>query len=364
MQVSHFLAYNSVRVAQYSQYSSPDPEVGCDTTTLYKNYVQVCESIGIEPYNDLKQIVTATGEQIIITGSSNEVKLSSGGCRALMNALSGKLEGATVEPFTSLKDLRIRSSNINDCGAVAVATFLRATVKVEVKQEVGSTTQPVQPAGKLQFLDLSDNNIGHQGALHLGRSLEVGMNKTLTSLILDFNAVGSEGASALCKGIATNSSLTVLSLKHCNIDSKGGDPISAMLMFKRLALTTLDLSGNCLGATGLVDLCKGLETNTSLTIFRLADNNIRQTDEDIAALEVFGQVLLKHSKLAEVDLDNNHIGSKGGQLLLPGVRENKQITTFKISELGMDAEMYKTLFRVSNTSKGTKGKKKSKKKKK
>ena len=123
MQVSHFLAYNSVRVAQYSQYSSP--EVGCDTTTLYKNYVQVCESIGIEPYNDLKQIVTATGEQIIITGSSNEVKLSSGGCRALMNALSGKLEGATVEPFTSLKDLRIRSSNINDCGAVAVATFLR-----------------------------------------------------------------------------------------------------------------------------------------------------------------------------------------------------------------------------------------------
>ena len=111
-------------------------------------------------------------------------------------------------------------------------------------------------------------------------------------------------------------------------------------------------------------LCKGLEQNTSLTTFRLAQNNIRQADEDIAALEVFGKVLLTHSKskLTEIDLNLNHIGSKGGKLLLPGVHENKQLTTFKISEIGMDEETYKALFRVSNASKGTKGKKKSKKK--
>lgn len=277
-----------------------------------------------------------------------------------MNALSGKLEGTT--PFTSLKDLRIRSSNINDCGAIAIATFIRATV--EAKQGIGGT---VQPQGKLQFLDLSDNNIGHQGASHLGRSLEVGMNKTLTTLLLDFNTLlGPEGASALCKGIATNSSLTVLSLKHCNINSTGGEPISAMLAFKKLALTTLDLSGNCLGGAGLAELCKGLEKNESLTTFRLADNNIRQTDDDLAALEAFGQVLLTHSKISEIDFDHNHIGSIGGKLLLPGVRENKQITMFKISEIDMDEETYKALFRVSNASKGkgSKGKKKGKKKKK
>jgi len=335
-------------------------EEGYDTATLYKNYVQVCDNIGIEPYNELKQIVSTTGEQIIITGSSTD-KLSSG-CRALMNALSGKLEeGTTTEPFTLLKDLRIRSSNINDCGAIAVATFIRASA--EVKQGVVGT---VQTQGKLQFLDLSDNNIGQQGALHLGRSLEVGMNKTLTTLLLDFNSLGPEGASALCKGIATNSSLTVLSLKHCKIDSMGGEHISAMLAFKKLALTTLDLSGNCLGGAGLAELCKGLGENASLTTFRLADNNTRQTDEDLAALEAFGQVLLTHSKLSEIDFDHNHIGSIGGKLLLPGVSENKQITTFKISEIDMDEETYKALFRVSNASKskGSKGKKKGKKKKK
>jgi hypothetical protein len=344
---------------------------GCDTQTLYNNYVKVCQSIGIEPYNDLKQIVTTTGEQIIITGGSSNNKkfLSSGSCRALMNALVGRLEGATMEHFTSLTDLRICSSNISDCGAMAVATFLRGTAEVK-KQEVikpdSDSVPAAQPAGKLQYLDLSDNNIGNQGALHLGRALEVGMNKTVTTLIMDFNALGSEGVAALCKGIATNSSLKVLSLKHCNIDSMGGDPISAMLTFKRLALTTLDLSGNRVGGMGLNGLCKGLERNASLTTFRLADNNIRQSDEDVAALEVFGKVLLTHSRLTEIDLNNNHIGSKGGKVLLPGIKENKIITTFKISEIGMDEDTYKALFRVSNASKGNKGtksKKKSAKKK-
>ena len=134
-----------------------------------------------------------------------------------------------------------------------------------------------------------------------------------------------------------------------------------MLSFKRLALTTLDLSGNSLEGKGLKSLCSGLEQNSSLTILRLADANIRQTDEDIAALEAFGKVLLNNSTLTDIDLNHNLIGSKGGKLLLPFVRENKQITTFKISEIGMDEETYKALFRVSTAAKG-KGKKKGKKK--
>ena len=326
---------------------------GCDTATLYKNYVLVCQSIGIEPYDGLKDIFTNTPcEQIIITstGSKDEQKLPT---RALISALNGHLEGSdlNIEPFTALTDLRIRSSNISDTGAYAVAAFIRASV--ETKQG------DVRQEKKLQFLDLSDNNIGHQGALHLGRSFEVGMNKTITTLILDFNSLGQRGISSLCKGLGTNSSLKVLSLKHCGIDPMGGDPIASMLTFIRLALTTLDLSSNNIGGIGLNALCRGLEKNTSLTSFRLADNNVRQTDEDLKALEVFGQVLIAETKLSEIDLNHNLIGNKGAKFLLPGVRDNKQITTFKVSEIGMDKETYEALFRVSNTSKkAKKGKKK------
>lgn len=342
----------------------------CDPTILYNSYVQACKSIGIEPYNDLAQIMSTTGEQIMITGTKDD-KLSSGGCRALMNALIGKLEGATTssEPFTTLKDLRIRSSNIKDSGALAVATFLSATSgwKQQEVKSAGDVPAP-QPDWKLQYLDLSQNDIRHQGALHIGRSLEVGMNKTLATLVLDFNPFGSQGAFALCKGLSTNSSLKVLSLRHCDINPVGGEPIfRSMLSFKRLAWTTLDLSGNNLGGRGLKELCSGLEHNSSLSILRLADINIQQTDEDASALETFGHVMsLNTSCLTEIDLLHNHIGRKGGKLLLPFLVENKQIKTFKISEIGMDEDTYKALFRVSDTpkSKGkTKGKKKSTKKK-
>ena len=348
--------------------SKKEEQTNYDPSILHNTYVQACNSIGIKPY-DFE--TNADGEQIIITGSSKKEndRLSSGGCRALMKALSGKLNTgddvlSTVEPFTSLKDLRIRSSNIQDTGALAVATFLRATAEVkkpkEASEETASTAQP-QPQWKLQYLDLSDNVIGHQGALQIGRSLEVGMNKTLSTLILDFNPLGSAGAFALCKGLSTNSSLKVLSLRHCAItnSTEGDEPIfCAMLSFKRLALTTLDLSSNTLEGKGLKEqLCSGLEQNSSLTTLRLADNNIR---EDVAALEEFGKVLSRNSTLTDIDLSNNLIGSKGGKCLLHYVSENKHITTFKVSEIGMDTETYTALFRVSNVAKG-KGKKKGKK---
>ncbi len=349
--------------------SKKEEQTNYDPSILQNTYVQACNSIGIKPYTF---VTNADGEQIIITGSSKKEndRLSSGGCRALMKALSGKLNTgddvlSTVEPFTSLKDLRIRSSNIQDTGALAVATFLRATVEVKTPKEGSEeTASTAQPQWKLQYLDLSDNVIGHQGALHIGRSLEVGMNKTLSTLILDFNPLGSAGALALCKGISTNSSLKVLSLRHCAItnSTEGDEPIfSAMLSFKRLALATLDLSSNRLEGKGLKEqLCSGLEQNSSLTALRLADNNIRQTDE-VSALEEFGQVLSRNSTLTDIDLSNNLIGSKGGTCLLHYVRENTHITTFKVSEIGMDTETYKALFRVSNVAKG-KGKKKGKKK--
>ena len=80
-------------------------------------------------------------------------------------------------------------------------------VPAKSSEEAANVPTAAQPEWKLQYLDLSENSIGHQGALHIGRSLEVGMNKTLTTLVLDFNPLSSEGASSLCKGIATNSSL-------------------------------------------------------------------------------------------------------------------------------------------------------------
>lgn len=187
------------------------------------------------------------------------------------------------------------------------------------------------------------------------------MNTTLSTLVLDFNVtLRSDGIEALCKGISTNSTLKKLSLKHCNIDEKGGEPIANMLKFKKLGLISLDLTCNQLCGIGLADICIGLMQNTSLKTFRLADNQVGQSEPDVKALELFSNVLVKHPALIAVDLLHNKIGTKGGALLVPCVRENKQITTFKVDS-NMDDEIYKELFRVCQPKKASK--KKSKKKK-
>ena len=107
-------------------------------------------------------------------------------------------------------------------------------------------------------------------------------------------------------------------------------------------------------------ICAGLSENTSLKTFRLGDNSIGQTDDDAEALEMFASVLVKHPSIIGIDLLHNTIGTRGGTLLLPAVRDNKQISEFKVDSK-MDDELFKSLFKVS-TSKKSKGKKKKKKK--
>ena len=53
-----------------------------------------------------------------------------------------------------------------------------------------------EPEWKLEYIDLTNNDIGQAGGLVLGKSLCVGMNRTLATLILDHNPLGSEGVSS------------------------------------------------------------------------------------------------------------------------------------------------------------------------
>lgn len=367
-------------------------ETGSDPKVLCTNYIQACKSIGIEPLKSLqisladennpsrgemevnlrihKQISPhlytidhTLGQQIVIVGGENDT-LGPGGCRALVNALIGKINGDSItqHPFAATKDLRISRSGIKDGGAIAISTLLFATARRKsFNTAEGEVSVVEQPEWKIECLELMDNDIGPSGAHAIGRALSVGMNKTLTSLVLDFNrTLQSAGVELLCKGLATNSSLKKLSLKHCGIDEQGGAPIAKMLMFKRLGLISLDLTGNSLKAVGLIDLCDGLMVNSSLKTLRLGENSIGQSEEDMSSLEKFADVLSKTSLIA-VDLLHNRIGSKGGSILLHAVRENSRLSEFKV-DMNMDEDVYNALFKMS-VQKTEKKRKSSKKKK-
>lgn len=323
---------------------------GSDPQILYKNYVKECSVIGIAPFGPLKNALTNEdnpnrGQQIMLLESQTESgsTLGPNGCRALINAMIGRV------PFTAVRDIRI-CSKIEDGGATAVAALLSATAKQIVVDPNVSDLSTEPPEWHLEYLELINNDIGRVGAMALGRSLCVGMNRTLATLVLDFNkTLGSEGLEALCKGLKTNATLKKLSVKYCSIDKNGGKSIADLLRFKKTSLLFLDVSNNQLGALGLLDMCDGLGENKSLKTLRLAENAIGQTDDDLKALGRFADALMKNKSIISVDILYNNIGNSGGTVLLPAISANTRITEFKVDPR-MDNALFQALFRVSMSS--------------
>ncbi|GMI24158.1 hypothetical protein TeGR_g9572 [Tetraparma gracilis] len=97
-----------------------------------------------------------------------------------------------------MQELRVWGANIGDDGASSIAELLRLG---------GAEIQ-------LAYLELTNNGISAAGAFALGRSLSCMMNRSLMTLVLDYNReLGSDGCAALCRGLRTNSTLKKLSLK-------------------------------------------------------------------------------------------------------------------------------------------------------
>mmetsp|Transcript_3578 Transcript_3578/g.3935 ORF Transcript_3578/g.3935 Transcript_3578/m.3935 type:complete len:366 (+) Transcript_3578:240-1337(+) len=344
---------------------------GKDPMALFNSYSIFCKTTGLETNDSIRSSLTNEenphfGKRIIIDEGGNSCTattsnnsralhkpLGSGDCRALATAILGCGAGMPNLPdgkpvlYTALKELRIWNGKIGNSGASAIAEILRLG---------GSELQ-------LNFLELMGGRISHHGALDIGRSLSVAVNKSLIVLMLDFNPLGSEGIKNLCRGLRTNSTLKKLSTRHCDIEIDGGGFIGEMLSFSRLALATIDLTSNRLGSAGLSAISQGLLQNKSIKSFKIADNEISAVDLD--DIRCFATVLTDHPCLQTVDLSKNRIGVDGALILIPSLsRKNKRITSFLI-DTNLPSDIYKALYRTSSGSNGKKkAKKKAKKKKK
>lgn len=191
------------------------------------------------------------------------------------------------------------------------------------------------------------------------------MNKTLLSLNLDYNhKLGSNGANALSKGIALNSTLKTLSLRYCGIDD--ASMFSEVLIYPNTSIETLELEGNFLGGPGLTTLCTGLQSNETLRNLNLADNKFAPNDDSTHAFKSFGVILANHKSLISINLLRNLIEKESANMLQDGLELNRMITTFKIDSSMICPEIFARLCRLPSkyTKKKRKGSSKKKKKKK
>ena len=267
-----------------------------------------------------------------------------GGIRALMTAVMGSGPGMKGGPYKLLKSIRVWKSYIGDEGAAAIAEVLRLG---------GAEVQ-------LTYLELFDDGVGPKGALALGQSLSAGKNLSLATLKLDYNtSLGAEGVMSLCRGLRTNISLMELHLSYCMITYEAGSALAEVLANAKSALEVLNLTGNRLGGIGLSAICKGLAVNSKLETFKIADNLIDQSDEDMQALADFRDCLFNpQSGMAKIDLMYNRIGEKGALVLAPALgSDNTKVKEFLV-DLTLPMSAFDMIFRRDAGGKGKKGKKK------
>ncbi|KAI8597484.1 hypothetical protein EDD21DRAFT_407566 [Dissophora ornata] len=185
----------------------------------------------------------------------------------------------------------------------------------------------------LTTLNLQHNSIGNEGALALSEALKT--NITLITLNLWRNSIEKEGALALSEALKTNTTLTTLNLWSNSIKKEGALALSEALK-TNTTLTTLDLQYNSIGKEGALALSEALKTNTTLTTLYLGSNWI--VKEGALALS---EALKTNTILTILDLGNNSIENEGALALSEALKTNTTLITLNLlgSSIGKEGAL-------------------------
>eukprot|EP00536_Pseudo-nitzschia_multiseries_P011576 jgi/Psemu1/206232/e_gw1.403.37.1 len=174
------------------------------------------------------------------------------------------------ETVKSLQTLRLRGNKIGNRGVQALECLFRSS-------------------STLRELDLSDNNIGSMGATSVLESLAQNKNRIpLSTLNLSQNEIwelspnhshgDTSGSSRTISFLHTNSTLQELNLDGNLLHDGGAEYIAESIQTnKRCILKKLHLGWNGISDDGVQALAKAMESNNSLEVLGLAENEVTNT---------------------------------------------------------------------------------------
>ena len=122
-------------------------------------------------------------------------------------------------------------------------------------------------ASTLQFLDISNNAIGEEGAVYLARTLST--LRHLESFAISQNELGSRGMSLILESLSNLSSLRCLSICEEKLDTLGSSKLGRGLS-SMTNLEELNLFACSMGVDGFKALSPGLKQCQSLRILKLS----------------------------------------------------------------------------------------------
>ncbi|CAD5126832.1 DgyrCDS14863 [Dimorphilus gyrociliatus] len=187
---------------------------------------------------------------------------------------------------------------------------------------------------ELTILSLSDCqidlNIGHL----VGEA--IGKQTRLVQLNLQNNPLGTAVGSSLFKCIKENCALLEeIYLSNCEFDSNIGNVLGEAIG-RQFGLAVLDLSKNPLGTEVGNSLFANIKENcTELIEIYLSDC---QFDSKIG--NIIGEAIGRQSRLMELNLQNNPLGTTVGKSIFENIRDNcTQLTVISLSDCQFDSNI-------------------------
>ncbi|XP_058382031.1 ribonuclease inhibitor isoform X1 [Diceros bicornis minor] len=192
-----------------------------------------------------------------------------------------------VASKASLRELDLGSNKLGDAGIAELCPGL------------------LSPSSQLKTLWLWECDITAAGCRDLCRVLRA--KESLKELSLAGNALGDEGARLLCESLlAPRCRLESLWVKSCSLTAACCRHFSAMLAHNR-CLLELQVSSNKLGDAGIQELCQGLgQPGSTLRVLWLGDCDVSNS-----GCSSLASLLLANRSLRELDLSNNCLGDPG-----------------------------------------------------
>ncbi|KAG0060290.1 hypothetical protein BGZ89_012384 [Linnemannia elongata] len=216
-------------------------------------------------------------------------------------------------PGTTIKLPQFESNK----GAHLCVVSAKCTPQRMKGSEFRTLVETLKTNSFLIALDLSYNEIGHNGVVALSEALKI--NSTLNSLNLSNNKIGDYGLVVMSEAFKDNSTLTTLNLSNNLIGLSGAQALSKAL--NNSALISLGVWCNKIGDNGAQALSDSLRTNLTLTTLNLESNSIG----DIGA-QALSDALKTNSTLINMSLESNQIGDKGAKALSEAFKNNSSLT--------------------------------------
>lgn len=239
---------------------------------------------------------------------------------------------AILKTNTTIREMSLNGNNVGD--DAGIADVLKNNIRLwKLDLCHCNLSSVVNLAESLQFnshlvaLHLSDNNIGVEGGIALGRMLQT--NITLNTLVLNRTHITS-GAIGIANALMINSTLQTLSLHGCGLDIATGLAFATALEHNR-GLHELILSGNnFLGTAVDIAFGKTLHMNNTLTVLALKYSGMADVVE-------IGAALATNRGLRELSVDSIN------ERLIDGLQKNPTLRVLECKTLNQMVE--KIMFR-------------------